>query len=313
VGNQPAVAIICGPTGSGKTAAALTLSRDHPIEIISADSRQIIKHLDIGTAKPTPEERRSTTFHLLDVIEPGERYSAYRFLVEAEAAINDVLSRGRIPLVVGGTGLYLNALTDGVVEIPEDPEGRVRSQLEADLDRLGVDAMHARLAEIDPDEARKTHPNNAVKVIRALEIFGLAGVSKTHLVASGSYKKSAHRYVSYCLLPPREILYEQIEVRVDKMMQSGWLGELQQLLANGQGESIRKANVIGYQELLGHLEGQYSLAEAVELIKQNTRRYAKRQVTWFRHQSDSRCFAKVELLLDAIGIDSEITKGGQRT
>jgi tRNA dimethylallyltransferase len=312
VGNQPAIAVICGPTGSGKTAAALTLAEKYPVEVVSADSRQVIKYLDIGTAKPTAEERGAVTFHLLDIVEPGERYSAYRFLVDAEAAIGRCLQMGNIPLVVGGTGLYLNALTNGVVEIPEDHDGLVRSRLETDLGRLGPKALHARLMQVDPDEARKIHPNNAIRVMRALEIFELTGKSKSQIVISGSYKISGYRFVTYCLLPPRDELYAEIDSRVDRMMRAGLLEELRVLITRGLGESIRRANVIGYQELMEHLDGRYSIDEAIALIKQNTRRYAKRQMTWFRHQTDGRVFANTKAVAAAVAADLEITKDGQR-
>lgn len=296
------IPIICGPTGAGKTGVALLLAEDFPVEIISADSRQIIKHLDIGTAKPTAAEREKVPFHLLDVIEPGQRYSAFRFLEEADRIIGQVLERGNIPLVVGGTGLYLRALSEGVIEIEaERPEIRVR--LERDIEKFGPDEMHRRLSEIDPEEAERVHPHNRVRVVRALEIYDLTGKTKSALTASDTYKKSRYHFDFFCLAPLRARLYEIIDARVDQMLAGGLLEEIQGLAREGFAERIRAANVIGYGELLEYLEGRAGLEEAVAAIKQNSRRYAKRQMTWFRHQADCRFFEESGAILEALSLD----------
>jgi tRNA dimethylallyltransferase len=277
------IPIIAGPTGAGKTGVALKLVEQFPVEIVSADSRQIIKRLDIGTAKPTPKERRKVSFHLLDLIEPGERYTAYRFIDDANRAIESILQKEHIPLLVGGTGLYLRALSEGVVEISAD-NMEVRQRLEKEMQQLGPEKMYQRLMEIDPQEAAKLHPGNKVRVIRALEMYYLTGKPKSALLAAGSHKKSEYPFRYFCLIPQRQALYTAIEQRVDDMMVRGWLEEVQRLCRDGWRERIRKANVIGYNELLDYLDGIVSLDEAVSRIKQNTRRYAKRQITWFRHQ-----------------------------
>ncbi len=281
------IPVIAGPTGAGKTAAAVELARDYPIEIVSADSRQIIRHLDIGTAKPTPDERAAVRFHLVDIIEPGERYAAFRFIDDAGAAIKDILQRGKIPLVVGGTGLYLRALTEGIVEIEND-DMTVRQKLEDEMEEFGPEAMFERLEKIDPLEAARTHPNNKIRVIRALEVYYLTGRSRSELAVTGRYRKVEHDFVCFCLAQDREVLYARINERVDRMMEAGLLEEVEALLAAGKRASLEAANVIGYNELLGHLDGRLTLEEAVALIKQNHRRYAKRQLTWFRHQGDYR-------------------------
>lgn len=299
--DQQTVPIICGPTGSGKTDAAIALSRDYPVEIVSADSRQIIKHLDIGTAKPTAEERRRVTFHLLDLVEPGERYSAFRFIDDANAAIKKILSLGHVPLVVGGTGLYLRALSDGVVEIESD-DHTVRERLEREAQESGPKKMHDKLRHVDPEEADRIHPNNLVRVIRALEIYHLTGKPKSELIATGDYRRGEYACDYYCLMPGREELYRAIDDRVDRMMAAGLLQELQALAERGYLERIRKANVIGYTELLEHLLGNFSLAEAVSLIKQNSRRYAKRQVTWFKKQPGCRFFEDGPALIEAVRV-----------
>lgn len=293
------IPIICGPTGSGKTTAALSLAADHPVEIVSADSRKIIRHLNIGTAKPSPEQQRRVRFHLIDMIEPGERYSAFRFIDDANLAIESIRSRKKLPVVVGGTGLYLRALTEGVVELEAD-DMAIRDRLEKEMEELGAPKMHERLEEIDPLEAASIHPHNKVRLIRALEIFYLTGKPKSELAATGAYRKSKYRFDYYCLLPDRDKLYERINERVDRMMEMGLLGEVKQLIDRGLRQQIRKANVIGYNEMLEHIDGNLSLAEGVSMIKQNSRRYAKRQSTWFRRQTRAEFFADSPSLLRAL-------------
>lgn len=284
------IPIICGPTGSGKTEIAVELANRFPIEVVSADSRQIIKHLNIGTAKPTAAQQHQVPFHLIDIIEPGERYSAFRFINDANQAIGDILQRCRIPMVVGGTGLYLRALTEGIVEI-EKNDISIREELEEDMKKLGQQQMYERLLQVDPLEAAKLHPKNKVRVIRALEIYYMTGKSKSELVATKSHRKCPRSFEYFCLIPSRQALYSAIDKRVDYMIQLGLIDELQRLCDLGLKERIRRANVIGYNELLDHFEGKITLSEAVSLIKQNSRRYAKRQITWFRNQLKGKVFS----------------------
>lgn len=294
------LAIICGPTGSGKTGAAMSLAEELPIEIVSADSRQVVKYLDIGTAKPTSDEQRKVKFHLIDLIEPGERYSAFRFLEDADRAIGGILNRAKLPLVVGGTGLYLRALTEGVVATHEAESGAVRSRLEAEMEKQGPEEMHRRLAEIDPAEAERTHANNRVRVIRALEIYELTGSSKTDLSQKATYKRSKYVFQFFCLAPPRAQLYAAINARVDAMLDNGLLKELKGLVEAGWSAGIAKANIIGYKELLELLDDRCSQDQAIAIIKQNSRRYAKRQMTWFRHQADCIFFEEPSGLIEAV-------------
>ena len=299
MGSKPLIPIICGPTGAGKTGAAVALAARFPIEVISADSRQIVRHLDIGTAKPTVDESAAVAFHLVDIIEPGERYTAFRFIDEANAAIADILNRRRVPVVVGGTGLYLRALTEGIVEI-EDTDLTIRERLEREMEEIGPEAMYARLEQVDPLEAAKVHPNNRVRVIRALEIFELTGRSRSELAVTGRYRKGEYDFAYFCLAQPRDELYRRINERVDCMMAAGLLEEVKRHVAEGRQEALCRANVIGYNELLLHLDGQFELDEAIALIKQNHRRYAKRQLTWFRHQVKARLFDRREALEAAL-------------
>lgn len=291
----PPIPVVCGPTGSGKTSLVVALAAQFPLEVVSADSRQIIRHLDIGTAKPTPEEQRAVRFHLVDIVEPGERYSAYQFVLDCDAAIDDILSRRNIPVLVGGTGLYLRALTEGVIEF-ENPDPGARCLLEEEMRRKGPEAMHRRLAEVDPEEASRIHAHNQVRVIRALEIYELTGFSKSELTRSGTYKRSKHSYEFLCLQQEREILYDRINRRVDQMLAQGLLAEVGRLVSEGLEHRLRRANVIGYEELLDYLKGRMTLSEAIDLIKRNSRRYAKRQITWFRHQARCSYYADADQL-----------------
>jgi tRNA dimethylallyltransferase len=291
------VPIICGPTGSGKSSVVHKLAKIRPIEVISADSRQLVRHLDIGTAKPSQSERQEVPYHLIDLIEPGERYSAFRFIGDATRTISEIRKRGHLPVIVGGTGLYLRALTEGVVEI-EEPDFALREKLEKEAEEIGSEQMHSRLKTIDPLEAAKIHPNNRVKIIRALEIYYLTGKTKSELTASGSYRRGQDQYAYYCLAPIRELLYDRINARVDQMIAQGWREEVSRLAQAGFSARIRAANIIGYSELLDVEEGMLSLEEALARIKQETRRYAKRQLTWFRNQTEARFFKDGKELQD---------------
>lgn len=285
---QP-IPVICGPTASGKTGVAVKLAERHPIEIVGADSRQIIRKLDIGTAKPTSAERQAAPMHLIDIIEPGGRYSAFRFIDDAEETVAAILRRSHIPVVVGGTGLYLRALSEGIVEIDDD-NLEIRRRLEKQMQEEGPEAMHDRLRKIDPLEAEQVHPNNQIRVIRALELFYLTGRCKSELVHTEVYRRPAYDYQFYRLMPPRAGLYERINHRVEQMLAEGLLDEIRGLIDQGLGKAMRESRVIGYTELLDYLEGHRSYDEAVSLIKQNTRRYAKRQYTWLRHQVEGPVF-----------------------
>ena len=292
----PVIPVICGPTGSGKTAVSLEFARDRAIEVVSADSRQVYRYLNIGTAKPPGDEQGIAPVHCIDLIEPGQRYSAYQYLADAEASIRAIFEHQHLPVVVGGTGLYIQALIEGVVAM-DDPDPSLRERLEAEMEELGAARMHARLSEIDPREASRIHPNNRVRVIRALEICEATGICKSELLESGGYRKLKYEFETYCLLPPREAVYRAIEARVDRMMAEGLLKELQALVEAGRGEAIRRSRVIGYAELLDVLERNVPVDEAVAAIKQNTRRFAKRQITWFRNQLEGRFFADSAALL----------------
>ncbi len=277
----------------------MELALSGPYEIISADSRQLVRYLDIGTAKPSSEDRARVPHHLIDIIEPGERYSAFRFIGDATRVIGEILKRGNSPLIVGGTGLYLRALTDGVVEI-QQADMDLRLKLEAEMVTLGPETMHERLKQIDPLEAAKIHPNNRVRLLRALEIFELTGKTKSEVTATGNHRKANYLFQYYCLNPERAWLYERINLRVERMLESGWLAEIERLVNQGMADQIRRSAIIGYGELLDVLEGEMDLEQATSEIKQETRRYAKRQVTWFARQAGCRYFPTAEELRKAL-------------
>ncbi len=307
------IPVICGPTGSGKTALALEIAKKIPIEIVSADSGQMIRKLDIGTAKSTEAEQQQVPFHLIDIIDPGDDYSAFQFIADADRAIAQIISHRKLPVIVGGTGLYLKALTDGVFDIESDsPE--IRTRLESEMEELGAEAMYNKLKNVDPEEAAKVHLNNKVRVTRALEIYYLTGMPKSKLAESGRHNKSRFHFQLFCLTPLRSELYDRINIRVDEMLEKGLLNEINGFIKSGIAELVQKMNVIGYNELFEHINGNYTLEQAVLLIKQNSRRYAKRQMTWFRHQTKSERFTTTQALKKALlkAYASYATRGGKK-
>lgn len=277
---EPLAAIV-GPTGVGKTALAVELAREWPLEAVSVDSRQVYRRMDVGTGKPTAEERRALPHHLVDVVEPDERYDAARFAREAARAIEDIRARGRLPILVGGTGLYLRALARGLAPLPPaDPALRRRLRHEAAA--LGPAALHQRLAAVDPPTAARLHPRDLVRVIRALEIADLTGRPPSEAWASaGAMPAAPYRLVAVGLTMAREALYARLDARVDRMLAAGLLAEVEGLLAAGFGPELPAMQGIGYRHLAPVVTRGASLPEAVRAMKRDTRRYAKRQWTWF--------------------------------
>lgn len=276
--------VLSGPTASGKTGAALALARRLPLEIVSADSMQVYRGMDIGTAKPTPAERREVPHHLIDVADPDEPYSVGRFVEDAGEAIRTIRSRGRFPLLVGGTGLYLRALIRGLDPLPSDP--RIREDLLERWEKEGGDALYERLRRNDPDTAAKVRPADRVRVLRALEILELTGVPAS--LRRRAWKEGPHRYrlLFFALRPEREALYRRIDERVDGMIRQGQIGEVRGLLARGYGPGLRSMRALGYRHILKHLRGGVPLEEASREWKRDTRRYAKRQMTWLCAERD---------------------------
>lgn len=266
---------ILGPTASGKSSLAIQKAKLLNGEIISADSRLVYKGFDVATAKPTIEERQGIEHYLIDIVEPEVDYSAANFLDDAKAAIEKIRRKGKIPIVVGGTGLYFRILLEDF-DLPRvEPNYKLRKELES----LDTKHLHEMLKELDPTGAEKIHFNNKVKIIRAIEVC--KALKKPHSEAAG--KKEPEFEVEWIGLNPsnRADLYEKINQRVDEMIKKGLVEETKTLLAK-HGRISNFVNTIGYQEILEYLDGEISLDEAISKIKQNTRRYAKRQLTWFR-------------------------------
>jgi tRNA dimethylallyltransferase len=275
------VVVIAGPTASGKTALAISLARRLGGEIVNADSQQVYRGLDVGTAKPTAEERAAVPHHLLDVAEPGEGMDAARFVALADAAIASIAARGRLPVVAGGTGLYLRALLHGVVAAPgRDPA--LRARLEEEAARLGRPALHARLAAVDPDAAARIRPNDLVRVVRALEIAA-GGRLPSALHAAHAFQADRYGAAILALDPPRAELHARIDARVREMFAGGLLDEAGALLDRGAG-ALPPRLPIGYAEAAAALRGELTVEEAIRRVQVAHRRYARRQVIWLRRE-----------------------------
>ena len=284
--NKIRLLAIVGPTASGKSALAVEAAKALDGEVISCDSMQIYRRMNIGTAKPTEDEMGGVVHHLLDAVEPDKPFSVAEYVIMAQEAIADISARGKLPILCGGTGLYLDALLRGGFEdTASDPA--LRQRLFAYAEEHGAHALHERLAEVDPESAAATHENNIKRVVRALEIYESTGVTKTEMDRRSRTLESPYDARVFGLhYPDRAVLYDRIGRRVEQMLSCGLLAETQSLLSEGVFETnTTAAQAIGYKELLGHLRGEQTLAEAAEELKTATRRYAKRQMTWFSAKS----------------------------
>ena len=276
------IVVICGPTASGKTALSIALAKAFDGEVVSADSMQIYRRMDIGTAKPTKEEMDGVPHHMLDVAEPGEAYSVSRYVEEATACVEDILARGKLPIVCGGTGLYIDGLIRGTNYQPAGTDNGIREQLEGEWEAQGAEQMMARLAAADPDSAARLHLSDKRRILRALEVYLATG--ETITVHNARTKAIPPRYEAVMIglnTEPRQILYDRIDRRVGIMLEQGLLQEVQSLLEDGLLEGTA-AQAIGYKELLAYFRGEMTLETAADLIRQKSRNYAKRQLTWFR-------------------------------
>lgn len=276
----PRVLAIVGPTASGKTPLGCLLAGQLSGEIVSADSRQVYKHLDIGTAKPSREQLRQVKHHFIDILEPTEEYSAGQYGKEALSTVKRILQQGRLPILVGGSGLYVKAVIDGLFEGPgKDPE--VRFQLEERLKEKGAEALLEQLRKVDPQSAAVMSSSKPRRILRALEVYYTTGtpLSKFH---AEQQRQDDVEFVQFGLDWERKELYTRIDERVDRMLQDGFIEEVRELRNRGYDSSLNALNTVGYKELFAYLEGKLPLDEAVALIKRNTRRFAKRQLTWFR-------------------------------
>ena len=275
--------LICllGPTAVGKTEIAIQLAQHLNAEIISVDSRQIYRQMDIGTAKPTLEEQQAARHHLIDCVDISQPFSVADYQRLADTAIADIQNRGKRVLLVGGAGLYFRAVVDGLFEGPgADPT--LREQLEREVSQHGADVLHERLRSCDPESADRIHPNNIIRVIRAIEVYELTGIPMSELQQQWHPEKQRYPIIAFCLTMPRPLLYHRIEQRVDIMLANGLIAEVESLLAAGYTRDTVALQSFGYRELIAYLNGECTYIEAISQLKQNTRRFAKRQLTWFR-------------------------------
>jgi len=280
----PRIIVLSGPTASGKSDLAMALARIFPLEIVNADSMQVYRFLDIGTAKPSLEERAEVPHHLIDVADPDEPYNAGRYVADAERAIAEIVSRGKAPLVVGGTGLYLRALLRGLDPAPADPA--VRAALDRRWEEEGGQALHAELARIDPETAARVHPADRLRVVRALEIARVAGIPAGRSRTAWAADRGKYRSLFLALWPERGLLYRRIDARTEEMFRKGLVNEVRGLLGQGYGRGLKPMGGLGYRQAVAHLLDGVSLPEAVESTKRDTRRYAKRQLTWLASEPD---------------------------
>ena len=275
--------IIGGPTASGKTAVGIRLAKLLDGEIISADSMQVYRHMDIGTAKPDMEERDGVPHHLLDIVEPTENFSLAQYVPLAHQKIEEIHARGKLPIMVGGTGLYIDTVAQNIQLGEQDKDtNTVREKLMRQVEEKGSAWLHDYLKKIDPESAARIHENNVKRLVRAVEVYELTGITMSEHNRRSRLEPPRYRTYYMALEHEREALYDRIDRRVDFMMEQGLLEEVRQCVALGAGRYNTSMQAIGYRQLLDYLEANDSLEEAVDKIKQESRRYAKRQMTWFR-------------------------------
>ena len=285
----PKILVICGPTASGKTALAVELALRHHGEVVSADSMQIYRRMDIGTAKPTPEEMRGVPHHMLDVADPEEDFSVARYVDMAARCVDDILARGRLPILAGGTGLYIDSLLSGRTFAPFQPDSPLRGQLEEQLRREGGAAMLSRLAQVDPDSAARLHPNDEKRIIRALEVYQSTGKTITqHNLETQAIPPRYDALTLALAFERREDMWSRIDRRVDQMMDQGLVAEVQGLLDSGVPAKCTAMQAIGYKEMAAALLSGGDVRSAAEEIQLRSRQYAKRQLTWFRRNKAAR-------------------------
>lgn len=290
--------ILTGPTAVGKTKTSIGLAKAIGGEIISADSMQVYRHMDIGSAKITKEEMADVPHYLIDVLEPEEEFHVVRFQQMAKAAMADIYSRGKIPIIVGGTGFYIQALLYDIDFTENEGDSVYREKLEALAKEKGAAYLHGQLAMVDPKSAEEIHANNIKRVIRALEFYHQTGQKISEHNERERQKESPYQFCYFVLNDRRECLYERIDQRVDQMIRNGLVQEVQTLKERGCTKQMVSMQGLGYKEIFSYLEGGCSLEEAVYIIKRDTRHFAKRQLTWFKRERDVIWVQKDELNYD---------------
>lgn len=280
--NKIPIIVVAGPTASGKTGLAIDIAKKYDGEIVNADSMQIYKYMDIGTAKPTMTERSEIVHHLVDFVDPKEEFSVADYTHLAHKKIDDIIKRGKMAVVCGGTGLYISSLIDDVTFGEVKTDYALRDELEKTAKEQGVEVLMQMLKEFDEESAKTIHPNNLRRVIRAIEFYKLTGMPISQ--HKEMTKRCESRYTPLIMIidHDREKLYERINLRVDMMIEEGLIDEVENLLDMGYTKDMNSMKGIGYKEIIEYLEGECTLSEAIEAVKQGSRRYAKRQLTWFR-------------------------------
>lgn len=284
--------ILTGPTAVGKTELSIALAKSIGGEIISADSMQVYKYMDIGTAKIRPEEMQGVPHHLIDILDPGMAFNVAVFKDLAKAAVEEIYGRGHIPVLVGGTGFYIQALLYDIDFSEEDSDISIRRELEKIAAEKGAEYLHDMLRAVDVESAEQIHANNVKRVIRALEYYRIHGEKISTHNAVERQKKSPYDFLYFVLTHKRDVLYERIEKRIDKMVEEGLISEVDNLLKKGYDSSLVSMQGLGYKELIPYLNGECSLEEALYILKRDTRHFAKRQLTWFRRERDVRWLDK---------------------
>lgn len=278
--------IITGPTAVGKTELSVRLAKRINGEIISADSMQVYRRMNIGTAKIKPEETDGVAHHLIDILEPQEDFNVYIFKELAKKAVNEIYSRGRVPIIAGGTGFYIQAVLYDIDFTETDTDGEYRMELLRTAKEKGADFLHAMLREIDPEAADAIHPNNVKRVMRAIEYHHQTGGRMSEHNAKQGGKESPYNFAYFVLNDDRAAVYERIDRRVDEMLENGLLDEVKSLLAEGCDKSLTSMKGLGYKEIIDYINGETTFEEAVRILKRDTRHFAKRQLTWFKRERD---------------------------
>lgn len=277
---KPNVVVICGPTATGKTSTAIELAETVSGEIVGADSMQVYRYMDIGTAKPTADEQACVPHHMIDIVDPDEHFDARKYAEMAHEIIMELFTRGITPLVVGGTGLYIKALVHGLFEA--DPaDHNIRRRLKEKAEALGTDFLHKRLSRCDPDTASRIHPHDTYRIVRALEVYELTGKTISDHQRTHRFQDRPFRVLKIGLDLDRDLLYDRINLRVDAMIKAGLIDEVKGLLGQGYAPNLKSMQSIGYRHLVDFIEKRLSWDEALRTLKRDTRRYAKRQLTWF--------------------------------
>ena len=278
--------VLTGPTAVGKTSLSISLAKAVNGEIISADSMQVYKKMDIGSAKIRPEEMQGVKHYLVDVLEPEEEFHIVKFQQMAKEAMEEIYEKGKIPILVGGTGFYIQAVTRDIDFTEAQQENTYRAELEKLAETEGAEYLHDRLKEVDPASADTIHANNVKRVIRALEFYHQNGTPISTHNEEQKKQTSPYNLAYFVLNAPRDILYERIDKRVDQMLEEGLVKEVEGLKREDCHRGMVSMQGLGYKEILAYLEGEYPLEEAVRILKRDTRHFAKRQLTWFRRESD---------------------------